>query len=179
MASLFGHGVLAVALGAGFSKPLRNVRFIVLGVVCAILPDADVISFSFGIPYHHLWGHRGMTHSLIFALLLGLVVTAIFYHNSFKSKKWLAYTAYFFLCTVSHGVLDAMTTGGLGVAFFAPFDQSRYFLPWRPIQVSPIGWQNFIGAWGIRVLKSEALFIGLPSLVFWIIAKGLRKTNTN
>src|SRR5215831_7502105 len=45
--------------------------------------------------------------------------------------------AYLFLATASHGVLDAMTNGGLGVAFFSPFDTTRYFLPWRPIRVSP------------------------------------------
>lgn len=31
-----------------------------------------------------------------------------------------------------------LTDGGLGVAFFSPFDNKRYFLPWRPIRVSPI-----------------------------------------
>src|SRR6267378_8050335 len=44
---------------------------------------------------------------------------------------------FFFLATASHGLLDAMTNGGLGVAFFAPFCDTRYFLPWQPIVVSP------------------------------------------
>jgi hypothetical protein len=46
---------------------------------------------------------------------------------------------FFFLATASHGLLDAMTDGGLGVAFFSPFDKHRYFFPWTPIRVSPIG----------------------------------------
>jgi len=50
---------------------------------------------------------------------------------------------YFFLATASHGLLDAMTDGGLGVAFFVPFDKHRYFLPWTPIRVSPIGVGRF------------------------------------
>jgi len=39
-----------------------------------------------------------------------------------------------------------MTKGGLGVAFFSPFDNSRYFLPWRPIRVSPIAIHRFFSA---------------------------------
>ena len=65
---------------------------------------------------------------------------------------------------------DAMTTGGLGVAFFSPFDNSRYFFPWRPIKVSPIGIGKFFTMRGIQVLKSELLWIGLPSIVFITIA---------
>jgi hypothetical protein len=41
---------------------------------------------------------------------------------------------YFFVVTASHGALDAMTDGGLGIAFFAPFDNTRYFFPFRPIK---------------------------------------------
>jgi inner membrane protein len=43
----------------------------------------------------------------------------------------------------SHGILDAMTDGGLGVAFFSPFDDTRCFFPFRPIKVSPIGLSFF------------------------------------
>ncbi len=50
-------------------------------------------------------------------------------------KVWL----FLFVATISHGILDALTDGGLGVAFFAPFVNTRYFFPWTPIKVSPIG----------------------------------------
>jgi inner membrane protein len=76
---------------------------------------------------------------------------------------------YFFLCTVSHGVLDAMTDGGLGVAFFSPFDTTRYFFPVRPVLVSPIGVSEFFSAYGVRILTSEALWIWLPSGVAFLV----------
>ena len=44
--------------------------------------------------------------------------------------------AFLFLCTMSHALLDALTDGGLGVAFFSPFSNERYFFPWTPIRVS-------------------------------------------
>jgi inner membrane protein len=60
-------------------------------------------------------------------------------------------------------VLDAMTDGGLGVAFFSPFENSRYFLPWTPLQVSPIG-RGFFSGEGVEVLLNEALWVGLPCI---------------
>lgn len=81
--------------------------------------------------------------------------------------------AYLFLATTSHGLLDAMTDGGLGVAFFSPFENSRYFLPWRPIHVSPIGIARFFSARGLYVLQSEIRYIWLPSalliLLVWVV----------
>ncbi len=56
-------------------------------------------------------------------------------------------------------MLDATTNGGLGIAFFSPFDLDRYFLPWRPLQVSPIGLGAFFSDWGWEVIKSEAMWV--------------------
>ncbi len=69
------------------------------------------------------------------------------------------------LCTASHGVFDAMTSGGLGVAFFAPFSAERYFLPWRSIRVSPLSVSGFFSARGLAILQSELLWVWLPVLV--------------
>ena len=40
----------------------------------SVLPDVDFVAFMVGIPYPHPFGHRGMTHSLLFATIIGLVV---------------------------------------------------------------------------------------------------------
>ena len=55
----------------------------------------------------------------------------------------------------SHGVLDALTDGGSGVAFLAPFDDTRYFFPWRPIRVSPF-WGGFFTPRGLETVTSES-----------------------
>jgi inner membrane protein len=170
MASIFGHAVASIAIGSGFSKVIKNAKFWLLGVFCAVIPDADVISFKFGIPYDSFFGHRGFTHSLVFALLLGIAVTYLFYKKTSR-KKYILYVLFFTLATASHSILDAMTTGGLGVAFFSPFDTTRYFFPWRPIQVSPIGISNFFSEWGKRVILSELIWIGIPSLIFILFMK--------
>ncbi|GAB3201823.1 hypothetical protein GCM10027293_25480 [Pontibacter aydingkolensis] len=140
-------------------------------MLCTIIPDADVMMFKFGVPYEHVLGHRGFSHSLVFALFLGVLVTAIFYSSTkLTSKAGAAFILFFTLCTASHILLDALTNGGLGVAVFAPFDSTRYFLPWRPIQVSPIGISNFFTEWGWRVIKSEVVWVGLPALAYIITA---------
>lgn len=175
MASAFGHAFSAYAMGHSFSKHARTAKLLWLGIICSVIPDADVISFVFGIPYESFWGHRGFSHSLVFALLLALILTACFYHQDLSRRAGLKYILFFFVCTASHGLLDALTSGGLGVAFFAPFSNERFFFPYRPIKVSPIGLSNFFSGWGLRVILSELVWIGVPGLLFIFTAKRLRK----
>lgn len=171
MASAFGHAFSAYAMGHSFSKQGRTARLLWLGIICSVLPDADVISFAFSIPYESFWGHRGFSHSLAFALLLSLIVTGSFYRQDLLQRSGLKYLLYFFLCTASHGILDALTSGGLGVAFFSPFNNERFFFPYRPIMVSPIGISNFFSEWGLRVILSELLWIGVPFGAYIILAQ--------
>jgi len=166
MASLFTHAFSALTFSKFFSFQNPPARIWGLGILCSILPDLDVITFGFGISYGDFWGHRGFSHSILFAFIFAFLVTLIFFKNiEPRSSKWFAVLGYFFICTASHGFFDAMTNGGLGVAFFAPFDNTRYFLPWQPIQVSPIGVANFFSEWGLSVIISEFLWIWLPALV--------------
>jgi inner membrane protein len=68
-----------------------------------------------------------------------------------------------------------LTNGGLGVAFFAPFDVTRYFFPVTPIAVSPIGIDAFFSARGLRVMANEALWIWLPSAAFAVVCLTARR----
>ena len=145
-----------------------------VGAACSVLPDIDVIGFGFGIRYGDFLGHRGFTHSLVFAALTAAVVTGLLFRRLLPSVSQLSLWAYFFLATASHGLLDAMTDGGLGVAFFAPLDNSRYFLPWRPIHVSPIGITPFFTARGLAVLQSEFFWIWIPAGLLAAVACFLR-----
>jgi inner membrane protein len=70
-----------------------------------------------------------------------------------------------FVVTASHGALDALTNGGLGVAFFSPFNRERYFLPWTPVEVSPIGAGGFFSDCGMEVILSEIIWLWGPLIV--------------
>ena len=163
MPSIFSHAVAAGAIGAALYRPGWRTRVWVLGASCAMAPDADVLGVPLGIPFGSLLGHRGLSHSLIFAVVFGALVAALSRTGAGESgpRLWL----YFSLATASHGVLDALTDGGPGVAFWAPFDDTRAFFPWRPIAVSPLGIRPFFSAWGLRVIESELIWIWLPALV--------------
>ncbi|MEJ2166975.1 MAG: metal-dependent hydrolase [Desulfobacterales bacterium] len=176
MPSAISHAVVAAAAGAAFAPQGVPDRFWPLAVVCSVLPDADVIGFAFGIPYHHYFGHRGFFHSLFFALILSLIVTVVFFREEqLFSGRWFFYVIFFFLLTASHGILDAFTNGGLGIALFSPFSNQRYFFPWTPIAVSPIGIAAFLSKRGWFVLKSELLWVWLPVSVIAAVPIIIRK----
>jgi inner membrane protein len=176
MASAFSHAFAAVALGKAATGNRMSWRFWTLLAASAVLPDADVIGFAFGIRYEDMLGHRGLTHSLIFALVWALVVVWCEFKQVQRfSRKWWGIFTLFFVVTASHGVLDAFTDGGLGVAFFAPFSSVRYFFPWHPIEVSPISVREFFTQWGGAVLRSELKYIWLPGAILWLSAWIFRK----
>ena len=130
----------------------------------SFLPDADVIGFGFGVRYADEWGHRGASHSLMFAVAVGAafgVLAPLFKRPALRT----AATAIIVLA--SHPLLDTLTNGGLGCALFWPFDHTRYFAPWTPIPVSPIG-LRFLSPYGMFVALVELL---LFSPLFWF---GLR-----
>lgn len=172
MPTIITHAVAAYATGKSiFKNPDK--QLLITGMICAMLPDADVIGFRFGIPYESMWGHRGISHSFFFAALLSIVLTLIF--RIYKSDKNPVYVFLFlFLATVSHGLLDTITNGGRGVALLAPFSEERYFAPWRPVRVSPFSVSHLISDYGFRVFASEIKFIWIPFLMMMIIIRKLK-----
>ena len=171
MASAFTHAAAALALGTAFRRPGPPARFWVLGAAFAALPDLDGIGFWLGVPYESEFGHRGFSHSLFFAALMASVGVLAFRSAADRWRVWI----FLFLATASHGMLDAMTTGGGGVAFFAPFHNERYFFPWRPILVSPMSIRRFFTERGLRVLETELVWVWLPGAAFALVAVLLRK----
>lgn len=162
MASVLSHPAVPLAVAVALGPTRVPPALTAAACAASALPDIDALGFLAGIPYGHPLGHRGFTHSIVFALLVG-AAAALFYRPLRASP--LAAFAIVFLATASHGVLDAMTTGGLGVAFFSPFSNRRYFFPCRVLVVSPIGVAPFFSSWGLRVLRSELLWIWLPCAV--------------
>jgi inner membrane protein len=129
-----------------------------------MLPDTDVIGFRLGIPYGDILGHRGFTHSLVFACVVAMAAVIPFWSTA-KPGVRLKIIACIAIAIASHGILDAFTDGGLGVAFFAPFDATRYFFPVTPIEVSPLGIQAFFSRRGASVLASELVWVWVPVMV--------------
>ena len=70
MPSIFSHTAVALGL-APISQRFRVPPVMLwLGAFCTIVPDFDVIGLAFGVSYGDVFGHRGFTHSLLFAAAL-------------------------------------------------------------------------------------------------------------
>lgn len=173
MPTVLAHPVVAVALAPWFRCSRERWALVAIGAACTVVPDLDVIGLRLGIPYGDALGHRGFSHSLAFAALLAATLA---FSMSWRREARASFVlwCYLFLCTASHGLLDAMTNGGLGIAFFWPFDDGRYFLPWRPIAVSPLGAAGFL-AKGLAVLASELRWVVLPAVVLFAAGLSMRR----
>lgn len=174
MPTIFSHAIFAVVLGKAGLKKSVAFWFWFLAAVCAIFPDADVVTRSFGVERGSLFSHRGFTHSIFFAVLFGGFVAFIAHRFLKTGISYRKLLMFFALATFSHPFLDMLTDGGSGVALLAPFSNERFFLPFRPIEVSPIG-LGFFSSRGIDVILSEILWVWLPAFAILIIASILRK----
>jgi inner membrane protein len=173
MPTIITHSVIAVATAAGFRSAKSSLKLLVLSVACSNIPDADVFGYHWlYIPSNHFFGHRGFFHSPFFAALLSIFIITFFYRKEVTfSKQWWSLAFYFFILTTSHGILDALTNGGQGIALLSPVSNQRYFFPWTPIEVSPLNIQAFFSQRGLTVLKNEIIWIWAPSFLIVIFLK--------
>ncbi|MDV3515324.1 metal-dependent hydrolase [Stenotrophomonas sp. C1657] len=200
MPSIITHAAVPLALWCAADRGRIPPRLLGAGVIAAMLPDADVLAFALHIPYADAFGHRGASHSLLFAFVLAALAAALAFfgsgrpwsapHSSGSRRPWSAVSCqprlaptkggptvtstlqaavFVFVCAASHPLLDAMTSGGLGVALAWPWSEHRFFAPWRPIRVSPFAPQ-FFSARGLATLMSELRWVWLPlagAVVAW------------
>ncbi|XQA68829.1 metal-dependent hydrolase [Xanthomonas sacchari] len=158
MPSVFTHAAVPLSLWAAADRGRISTRLLGAGIVAAMLPDADVLGFALHIPYADAFGHRGASHSLLFAAVLAVLGALL--HRPLRAGALQA-AVWLFVCTASHPLLDAMTSGGLGVALAWPWSEQRWFAPWRPIRVSPFA-NGFFSARGMATLWSELRWVWLP-----------------
>jgi len=140
----------------------------------SLLPDADVVGFSMGVEYGDPWGHRGATHSFTMAVAVGLIVAGVAASRARSFRRTAVIAS---ALVASHGLLDSLTDGGLGAALLWPFSLVRYFAPWQPIPVAPIGLAFFTPFGATIALIELALFSPLFLFAFdrW---KSLSRTAT-
>jgi inner membrane protein len=173
--TVFTHAIAGAAIGCVLAPRKHMGTVTALAAAAAVLPDADVLGFRLGFHYGDLFGHRGFTHSLLFAGIVALGVAFWFRRRWAGSPDQLRIAACIFAATASHGLLDGLTDGGFGIAFFAPFDNTRYSFPVTPIRVAPLRAAALFTQRGARVLASEAIWVWIPSVAAGTAAMLLRR----
>jgi inner membrane protein len=161
MPTAFTHPAVPIAVAFGIGRNVISRPLLAAGMAASVLPDLDVIAFRIGIPYAAEFGHRGFSHSLAFACNVAAAggLLSLWSGSTFQKSFW-----FLFIAIASHSILDACTTGGLGIALLWPWSSERYFAPLQFIQVSPIGISRFFSQKGAAVLRSELVSIWLPCM---------------
>lgn len=127
------HAFAGVAIGRLATGRQMPWYYWTLAALLPVVPDFD--AFSVHAYDNSPWAHRGLTHSLVFALALGFAASAITFRK-LKASFW-DLCGLFFVVAASHAILDAMNKNTAGVALFWPFTSARYG-PWGPIPVPDI-----------------------------------------
>lgn len=171
MATPLTHLAVPLALIVALGPDLMPPGLLFAALAFAVLPDIDALGLWLGVPYAHPFGHRGFTHSLFFSALLASAVAL--FAPALGAMPGVAFGV-LFVSIASHGLLDGLTNGGLGVAFLAPFSQRRYFLPWQVIEVSPLSLLALASWRGLHVLGSELRTVWVPCMAFGLTGFVLR-----
>lgn len=176
MASAFAHAAVGAALAPFAPRSVPVARAALVFAALAVAPDADIAGFFVGIDYGHALGHRGLSHSLPFALLAGmLAASCAFPRERLGSPAWWGLTTLASLAMASHGGLDALTDAGLGVGFWLPFDDTRHFFSFRPLATSPLSPVAFLSPRGAAILANEARWLGPGALLLFAVALATRR----
>ena len=98
--------ILAIAAGAAL-----------WGAVAGTVPDLDVLAYPFLDPSAELRFHRGITHGLPFAFVVGPLLGYLVWRLTRRragagAVPWTAYAAVFFWALLTHPLLDVFTVYG-------------------------------------------------------------------
>ncbi len=176
MPSVFSHAVVGSTLVAcGLARPRASL--VVIGAALAVVPDLDVVGLAFGWGLDHPLGPprpEPLAAGRNGARRRGGRGPSRPGRPSRRWRVWLVLA----LAAASHGLLDALTNGGRGVAFLAPFVDTRWHFPARPIEVSPIGVWSFFSRRGLEVLTNEVVWLWAPSLAALAVTWALRRDSS-
>lgn len=115
---------LGAAVGEAVAGKKAGNKAVLWGAIAGTIPDLDVFAGKLMDTVDALIFHRGMTHSITFALILspilGYYLKQLYKKNPTTGKEW---TLLIFLSLFTHALLDCFTTWG--TQLFWPFSDER------------------------------------------------------
>ncbi|MBO9203973.1 MULTISPECIES: metal-dependent hydrolase [Niastella] len=119
------HIVLGACIGEVFIGKKFGKRALLLGAVAQSLPDIDFVASFWMTPTQDLIAHRGITHSLLFLLLVTPLLAWL--ANRWRRPHNIAFTTWLcFFATelLTHLALDCFNAYGTGL--LEPFSHQRF-----------------------------------------------------
>lgn len=173
MPSSPSHAVVAASVYAALLPRQQSLaKWAAAGAVIGVLPDLDslvLLGPELGVL---MGGHRGVTHSIPFALIAGGTIGWLFtvmtnqQTNDGRLRTVLACQ----LALMSHGLIDCFTAYGPSVALWAPFSWDRVTAIWHPLDPSlAISEANSVIGKTAAGLWNEVVWLWIPSIVFLVI----------
>ena len=172
MPTLIGHALVGFNLWVYHTRrdKIEYVSFVFL----SCLPDIDLVpGILTGDPfkYHHL-----LTHSLLFAFIMGLIWSFLFRKHGYGYSFLIAFGL---IC--SHILLDMMNTDtvgvpGKGIMILYPFSDLRVAFPWGFF--TRLGLQNIWDLFSFRALNEyvrEGIVFSIPPLIYLILKELIKE----
>jgi len=130
----------------------------------ALLPDADMILVGLGAADHGTVGHRGASHSLVLAVVAGVICAL-----AARKLRWpvLRTALIGTFAVASHAVLDVLGEGGRGLPLLWPISDIRFHSPWRIFPNSPKGLELLTRPGVIELAIELLLFLPITIYALW------------
>lgn len=112
--------ILGAAVAEAVAGKKMGNKAAMWGAIAGTIPDLDVLFMNFYHPIDAALMHRGFSHSIIFALLMGPILGYLvhrLYKKRYDQKTWIKL---FFLSIITHPILDMFTN--YGTEFLWPFN---------------------------------------------------------
>lgn len=174
------QAALGAAIGqATIGKHTNGWKAIAVGALIATIPDMDVLLYAVYDSVEMLRIHRGLSHSILFALMGASALTAVF-----RKMKWFQAVSvarmwwFHFLCLFTHMLLDYCTA--YGTQLLLPFSDARLGLDTvnvvdpvytLPLLIATLGgmlipsWKEHKFQWNAVGLALSTLYLALTLFI--------------
>ena len=118
------QAALGAAIGQSILGKKASPKGAILGAAIATIPDLDVLLYAIYEPYEMLSIHRGLSHSILFSLIGGVIISYILSTwEKLKNISLLRLLFFTWLCLITHSLLDTFTA--YGTQLLMPFSDVR------------------------------------------------------
>jgi inner membrane protein len=166
----FGHVAVGLLTGrlhggggtAGRRRPSWGTLALFAGL--AALPDADVFGVALGAADRSLAGHRGASHSLFTAVVVGMACALLAKRLGWPPLRTAIAAT---LAVASHGLLDMCSANGRPIPFLWPLTCARWFAPLRVLPDAPRGLALLSHRGAVDVGLEFLLFLPVTLFALW------------